>query len=215
MSEILQTLRKKNDTSVEVYPNIKSDNIPADAITTAKILNGAVTYDKLEGNIQDVVTRFNTIYDAEDDEMSVASINVSDDVNTSNINASNKITTNDLEVTNDEIIVDGNPIKHLYKHIINCKLKDTNTNVTSVFAMNILSKESNAVTTFNDLLTLLKNEHCEYQLIMENGHDVPAYISSFDNDMINIYASNDGTITLHEYEYDTALLITDNVFLFN
>lgn len=47
MSEILQTLRKKNDTSVEVYPNIKSDNIPADAITTAKILDGAVTEDKI------------------------------------------------------------------------------------------------------------------------------------------------------------------------
>ena len=52
MSEILQTLRKKNDTLVEVYPNIKSDNIPANAITTAKINDGAVTSSKIgDGSI--------------------------------------------------------------------------------------------------------------------------------------------------------------------
>lgn len=57
MSEIIKTLTKKGDASVEVYPNIKRDNIPSGAIntsklddasvTTAKIVDGAVSGSKL------------------------------------------------------------------------------------------------------------------------------------------------------------------------
>lgn len=46
MSDLIKTL-KSSETGNDVYPNIKPDNIPSDAITNAKISDGAVTTDKL------------------------------------------------------------------------------------------------------------------------------------------------------------------------
>ncbi len=46
MSDLIKTL-KSSETGNDVYPNIKPDNIPSDAITSAKINDGAVTTDKL------------------------------------------------------------------------------------------------------------------------------------------------------------------------
>lgn len=62
MSELIKTLHKKGDASVEIYPNIKPANIPASAIntsklednsiTTSKITDGAVTNEKIaDGSI--------------------------------------------------------------------------------------------------------------------------------------------------------------------
>lgn len=48
MSDVITTLHKKGDNTVNVYPNIKSDNIPDDSITTDKIVNNAITTDKIE-----------------------------------------------------------------------------------------------------------------------------------------------------------------------
>lgn len=42
-----QTLREKDNPSNNVYPNVKSQNIPSDAITSEKIVDGAVTLSKL------------------------------------------------------------------------------------------------------------------------------------------------------------------------
>ena len=214
MSKVYETLKKKNDTTVEVYPNIERPNIPDGAINTAKVEDKAITYNKLSDALRDDITHLRNIYNAEDDKISVADIDLSDDLRCSNVNATNEITTNDLIVTN-EIILDGNPIKHTYKHIINCTLKDNNANITSSFSMNILSTESSFPSTFNDLLNLLKNAHCENQVIMESGFDVAGYITGFANDKINIYATNDGTITLHEYEYDELITINGDAYLFN
>lgn len=60
MSEVIKTLTKKGDASVEVYPNIKRDNIPSGAVdtsklddasvTTAKLVDGVVTANKLGNN---------------------------------------------------------------------------------------------------------------------------------------------------------------------
>lgn len=47
MAEIITTLHKKGDSTVDVYPNIKASNIPNNAITASKINNGAVTNPKL------------------------------------------------------------------------------------------------------------------------------------------------------------------------
>lgn len=47
MSEIITTLHKKGDSTVDVYPNIKASNIPNNAITASKINSGAVTNPKL------------------------------------------------------------------------------------------------------------------------------------------------------------------------
>ena len=50
MSEIFKTLQDKANPSIEVYPNIKGDNIPTGAITTPKIADGAITTSKLSDN---------------------------------------------------------------------------------------------------------------------------------------------------------------------
>lgn len=42
-----QTLREKDNPSNNVYPNVKSQNIPRDAITSEKIVDGAVTGSKI------------------------------------------------------------------------------------------------------------------------------------------------------------------------
>lgn len=47
MSKVYETLKKKNDTSVEVYPNIERTNIPDGAINTDKLEDGSITTDKI------------------------------------------------------------------------------------------------------------------------------------------------------------------------
>ena len=47
MSEVITTLNKKGDRSVEVYPNIKEANIPTGAVTTAKLADSSVTTAKI------------------------------------------------------------------------------------------------------------------------------------------------------------------------
>lgn len=47
MAKIYETLRKKNDPTIEVYPNIESQNIPSGAVTETKIGTNAVTTGKL------------------------------------------------------------------------------------------------------------------------------------------------------------------------
>lgn len=53
MSKVYETLKKKNDTSVEVYPNIERTNIPDGAINTAKIEDNSITTNKI---VDDAVT---------------------------------------------------------------------------------------------------------------------------------------------------------------
>ena len=47
MSEIITTLHEKGNPSNEVYPNIKGDNIPSNAITTSKVNDNAITNEKI------------------------------------------------------------------------------------------------------------------------------------------------------------------------
>ena len=47
MSKVYETLKKKNDTSVEVYPNIERTNIPDGAVNTDKLEDASVTTDKI------------------------------------------------------------------------------------------------------------------------------------------------------------------------
>ena len=47
MSKVYETLKKKNDTSVEVYPNIERTNIPDGAINTAKVEDASITTNKI------------------------------------------------------------------------------------------------------------------------------------------------------------------------
>ena len=52
MAEVITTLHPENDESIDLYPNIKKENIPANAIETDKIANEAVTENKLDPELQ-------------------------------------------------------------------------------------------------------------------------------------------------------------------
>ena len=47
MTEIITTLHEKGNPSNEVYPNIKGENIPNNAITTSKVNDNAITNEKI------------------------------------------------------------------------------------------------------------------------------------------------------------------------
>ena len=47
MSEIITTLHEKGNPENAVYPNIKGENIPENAITTAKVNDNAITNEKI------------------------------------------------------------------------------------------------------------------------------------------------------------------------
>lgn len=50
MSKIHTTLHKKGDSSVDVYPNIESENIPSGAITQDKMANGSIGTNQILAN---------------------------------------------------------------------------------------------------------------------------------------------------------------------
>lgn len=63
MSKVYETLKKKTDPTVEVYPNIETQNIPDGAITTDKIVDGNVTKEKLTNNLQNVFDIVEDVFD--------------------------------------------------------------------------------------------------------------------------------------------------------
>lgn len=48
MSEIITTLHEKGTPENEIYPNIKGENIPDNAVTTPKVYNNAITSAKIQ-----------------------------------------------------------------------------------------------------------------------------------------------------------------------
>lgn len=50
MSDIITTLHKKGDNTINVYPNIKNENIPSASITGDKLANGSVGTNQLLAN---------------------------------------------------------------------------------------------------------------------------------------------------------------------
>ncbi len=52
MAEVITTLHPENDETIDLYPNIKKENIPANAIDASKIANEAITENKLDPALQ-------------------------------------------------------------------------------------------------------------------------------------------------------------------
>lgn len=50
MADIITTLHKKDDNTINVYPNIKAGNIPSASITQDKLANGAVGANQIASN---------------------------------------------------------------------------------------------------------------------------------------------------------------------
>lgn len=107
MSELIKTLHKKGDANIEIYPNIKAENIPAGAITFDKIANYAVIDTKIalqgvaNGNIRD-----GAISTIKIENTAVTTDKISDSAVTTNKIVDDAVTTskiNDLAVTTDKI----------------------------------------------------------------------------------------------------------------
>ena len=207
MSEILQTLRKKNDTSVEVYPNIKSANIPDGAVTTAKINDGAVTLDKVEDDIKNAINSFNSIYDADLDEISVDSLEVTNDVQIGgNVNIDN-----DLKV--DGKIKDGDnyEIKALFNHSISATLQIKNTTSSRALLIHFISSYDDNITTLNELVTELGKK---INLpVYDNSNDIMGVLIGVDADHneIEIFCG-DGNGGLVNYDFDAIVSISDDIY---
>ena len=50
MSDLIKTLKSKNDNTINIYPNVKSENIPDSAITNSKIQDNAISTSKIQDN---------------------------------------------------------------------------------------------------------------------------------------------------------------------
>lgn len=217
MSEILQTLRKKNDTSVEVYPNIKRDNIPSDAITTAKILDGAVTTAKindgsvttakLDDTLKTTVNTFNNIYDDDLGEMSIDSLDVTDDAHV----GGNVTIDNDLKVSGKIKDDDNNEIKALFNHSISASLKIQDTPATRSVLIHFISSYDDNITTLNELITELGKK---INLpIYDNSNDIMGVLIGVDanNNEIEIFCG-DGNGGLTNYVFDAIVTIDDHIY---
>ena len=252
MSKVYETLKKKNDTSVEVFPNIERTNIPDGAINTAKIEDGAVTTSKINDN---AVTRVkinsgavteDKLADGSVNSDKIADGNVTTDkledgaVTTAKINdnAVTRVKINSGAVTEDKLadnsvitdkIADGqitydkldDALKTLVntsgivRHQITVSLRDSN-NVTSGYYINLLSTNTQAPTTMNELLNLLKNSGVQFQPFVRASNDTFAYIYEFNiggNEVV-IYEDRTNSGSLSDYAYTTLVSITDNILPF-
>lgn len=217
MSKVYETLKKKNDTSVEVYPNIERQNIPNGAVNTDKIDDRAINYNKLNDALRQQSDDFDSIYNHENDKLSVSDIEVSDDIDCTNINASNKVTAYDIETSN--IIkspeyrdADDDELKVIVNHSIQAQLvnKDVPTDVRWIF-MHFVSSHKEAFTTFSDLLNeLSKKVNIN---IIDNANNVVGWIEAVNvNDgYVSIYV-DDGNGGIESRDYGSANTITDTVY---
>ena len=195
MSELLTTLHKKGDTSVDVYPNIKSDNIPnnavtsdkisANAVTTTKIVDNAVTLDKLDATARELLQILNSIYDTDEGRLSVGELSVGS-----------------------KLVLNGSVVTPLYRHSIQCTLKDNYNNAEKDFAFNISTADSVAITKFSLIEKLVG---CDYLPIVNRSDNTFAYISYINNndDILSIYTNVNDVMT--ELDFDEIISCVDAV----
>ena len=216
MSKVYETLKKKNDTSVEVYPNIERTNIPEGAINTAKIEDRAVTYNKLSDALQDDITHFRNIYDADDDKISASDIDLSDDVRCSNVYASNSVyATDSVEAdnvsANTYYDADDDELKVMVRHCLLMKLINyVDPSDIRQLAICFTSTHKEAFTTFSELVDEFNK--MIYHPVADVGYDYMGYISSVNvgAGQISIYCWS-GTQP-EEIDFNSADSIQDTVY---
>lgn len=213
MSKVYETLKKKNDTSVEVYPNIERTNIPDGAINTAKIEDRAVTYNKLSDALQDDITHFRNIYDADDDKISASDIDLSDDVRCSNVYASNSVyATDSVEAdnvsANTYYDADDDELKAIFNHSLSFTLRERNDVNEYQFRIHITSSIKTPITTFSELITELSKKI--WSPIYDYGYDIMGVITAVNttDSYISMYCNS----PLVEYDFDTLITINDDVY---
>jgi len=206
MSEIITTLHKKDDATVNVYPNIKADNIPS----------GAVTEDKLAQSVKDSINMIFNFYDPEEDKFTVGTFIVNDESYFTN----DVYVTGNLDVTGDintanSIYINNNEVKVLKRHSIEMRLRnEDDPSDYRDLAISFISSILEPITTFNELI----NECAKmiYHAVVDRGLDYTGYINKVDLDLglIAIYVGKIGSSDLgsaEEIEFNSADSIVDVV----
>lgn len=181
MAEIITTLHKKGDSTIDVYPNIKASNIPNNAITASKINTGAVTNPKIADS---------SIGESKIIDGSVTSAKIYTGAVTTNKLSNNAVTTAKLDdasvttaklnngaVTIDKIAdasINNNKLTNLlynaiyeYTHSILLRVDTPSNyiNVNFIFKNNVSTK----YTTFADIIDALKDIYHVGDPIIANG----------------------------------------------
>ena len=226
MSKVYETLKKKNDTSVEVYPNIERTNIPDGAINTAKLEDKAVNFNKLNDYLRQQSDDFDNIYNHENDKLSVSDIEVNDDIYCTNIDVDNKVTTNELEVTNridsDEISAnsitsndftdgDGYSITPLFHHSINVRLiNHADASDKRYFKLLLDSTRKSAITSFAEFFSEM--QYVVNIIFIQTSTNTIGWLDNVSNNpnLLSIYC-DDGNNGLTDIEFDDLDDISDIV----
>lgn len=155
MSEIITTLHKKDDPTVDVYPNIKHENIPSLTITDDKIANNAIITNKLSDNsVTNPKIANRAITEAKIDFMAITTTRLA-----------NECVTN-MKVKDGEISSEKLNFR-LYEHIYNCQCSSPSTNFVIKFTSTHIP--------FTSSLELFEYLHTTY------GMDAPVAINKNGN----------------------------------
>ena len=144
MSKVYETLKKKNDTSVEVYPNIERQNIPNGAVNSAKIEDGSITTQKLnDGSTTTSKIADNSITSAKIYDGAVTSAKINDGAVTTAKISDGAVTSAKLSF-------------HLYEH--NIIVANDNVNVDEaeeILIFKVLTNNGAPFTDVSDIASLL------------------------------------------------------------
>ena len=167
MAEIITTLHKKGDSTIDVYPNIKASNIPNNAITASKINSGAVTNPKIadssigESKIIDGSVTASKIYTGavttaklsnnavttdKLDDASVTTSKINDGAVTSDKLGVNSVTTSKIQNESVDYSKLGNNIQKLIlqlQYTYNLYIGDSDNNVYFMIGTSTISNELN------------------------------------------------------------------------
>ena len=167
MSELIKTLHKKGDASVEIYPNIKAENIPDGsidyiklkqyAVTTDKIANSGVTNIKINnGAVTSEKIANSSITTDKINDSAVTTLKISDDAVTTDKIDDSAVTTDKIansSVTTNKIKNGAVTLQKLDDDIINTLLRlqycynlyigDSDSNVMALYRTTTLSNRIN------------------------------------------------------------------------
>lgn len=166
MSELIKTLHKKGDASVEIYPNIKAENIPASAINTSKLEDGAVTESKIyDASVSRNKLAYKCVNSDKLDDASVTTDKLNDSsVTTAKINdgaitttklGNNAITTAKL---NNGSVTTSKLAMHVYNYVIRI---DVSVDGYELRIAN-LSNTSFSSLTIADILSMIFNTNYDW-----------------------------------------------------
>lgn len=217
MSKVYDTLKKKNDPTVEVYPNVERQNIPDGAINSAKIEDRAVILSKLSDSLQSDVNNFEAIYNAEDDKITVADVEATDDIRCSNVYASSSVyATDSVEGDNATFNTytdgDGDELKVIVNHCIRAQLVNrSDPSDTRYIHMHFTSSTKTAITTFSELLNELS--HKLYMTILDDAHNTLGWISGIDlnSGYVSMFV-DDLNGDVEEVDFNSAISINDDTY---